>query len=65
MDILELPRVAREARFELYWQMHLETALDGGVRQDRAHETANRMDELIRAMVRAIQQGGGASGGRA
>ena len=65
MEIVQLPPEKREARYALYRRAFAESVMEGGVPRENAEQYATQVDEWIRTMVKVIETGGGASGGRA
>ena len=63
MEIVELPQVDREARYDFYRRAYKDSA--HGVGMADAEGMSQQMDEWVRALVAIIESGGGAGGGKA
>jgi hypothetical protein len=65
MEIVALPADQREARYKIYRQVYIESAMEHGLPRPKAHAWADQMNQWIRTLVKKIEQSGGAAGGTA
>jgi hypothetical protein len=65
MEIVALPADQREARYKIYRQVYIESAMEHGLPCPKAHAWADQMNQWIRTLVKKIEQSGGAAGGTA
>jgi hypothetical protein len=62
---LEMQETGRESYLQSEKREQYNDAIKVGMAPERATDVAERMDEWARALIRMIQTGGGAAGGRA
>jgi hypothetical protein len=65
MEIVALPADQREARYKIYRQVYIEAAMEHGLPRLKAQAWAHQMNQWARALVKKIEQSGGAAGGKA
>jgi hypothetical protein len=65
MEIVELPVDQREARHQVNRTIYLKTAAEMQMTPEQGQELADKFEEFTRAMVKIMETGGGAGGGRA
>ncbi len=65
MEIVALPADQRVARYKVYRQVYIESAMEHGLPRPKAHAWADQMNEWTRTLVKKIEQSGGAAGGTA
>jgi hypothetical protein len=65
MEIVALPADQREARYKIYRQVYIESAMEHGLPRPKAKAWADQMNQWIRTLVKKIEQSGGAAGGTA
>jgi hypothetical protein len=65
MEIVALPANKREARYKVYRQVYMESAMEHGLPRPKAQAWADQMNQWTRTLVKKIEQSGGAAGGKA
>jgi hypothetical protein len=60
MEIIELPEGEREDHYGYCWHAYWEAGWDTWGDPERAREYADKIVELVRALVKFIEAGGGA-----